>query len=378
VAAPNAEALRDLIRWRPPHGVLSVYVDLEPGDRGEAWRIELRNGLREVVERATREADRETRIALERTAKRVERLADEPGRPNGRARVGFIEVGGAERERTYSLAVSTGPTTVDFAPRPVLHGLLAALDDAAPRGVVAASWERVRLLDWRVGELEPIDDWGLEIFSLDWRERKSRSSSDLARAQMTTSSGRDQFEQRLDHNRERFLHETGRLAAERAKGRDWRQLLVFAEDEAFRLFAEGYGGAAPVRHAEHRNLIAQPDHAIAERVEAMLDDLTRERERALLERVTDEAHGGTRGAVGVEETVQALIEGRVEHLLLDPTRGYELPDDSPLADGNEAGLTLAERMVELALATGAAVTPLEGDAAERLGEAGGVAALLRY
>jgi stalled ribosome rescue protein Dom34 len=41
-------------------------------------------------------------------------------------------------------------------------------------------------------------------------------------------------------------------------------------------------------------------------------------------------------------------------------------------------LPLAERMIELALNTSAAVTPVEGAAAERLGEHGGVAALLRY
>lgn len=376
MAVPDVDQLRALLRWRPRHGVLSVYLDLEPGDRGERWRIELRNGLRDVVEAAAEEADRETRLALDETTKRVERLAEDAARPDGRTRIAFFEVGD-DRERLYSLNVPAGPTAVTHAPRPLLQPLIAALDDAAPRGVVVASWERVRLFDWRLGELRPLAEWGLEITSLDWRERKARASSDPARSQGTTSSGHDQFDQRLDANRERFLRETGKLTSDAAKD-DWNQLLVFAEDEQLRLFGEGFNRPTPVRQAEPRNLIAQPDHPISERVESLLADLNRERENALLDRVTNEAQGGTRGALGVEETIQALAEGRVQHLLVDSGSEFELPSDSPLADGEEPGLSVAERMVEMALATGAAVTPLEGDAAARLERAGGVAALLRY
>jgi stalled ribosome rescue protein Dom34 len=39
---------------------------------------------------------------------------------------------------------------------------------------------------------------------------------------------------------------------------------------------------------------------------------------------------------------------------------------------------LVERMIELALSTGAAITPVSDESAEALRELGGVAALLRY
>lgn len=378
MAAPSRRDLQALVRWRPPSGVLSVYLDLEPGDRGEAWRIELRNGLRAALESARDEVDRDSRIALERTVERLGQEVGDLGRPEGRARIGFVEVGGRGQERWHTLAVPTGPTRVAYGPRPVLGPLLAAIDRGTPRGILAASSEQVRLLGWAFGEVEEVGSWGLEIFSRDWREQRSRASADPARAQGPTSSGRDQFGQRMEANRERFLREAGQLAAQAASGRGWQEVGAFAEESHFRLLADAFGDAMPLRHLDPHNLATQPAHAIAERLESMLPEINRERERALLAEVRSEAHGGTKGALGLEETLQALEQGRVEHLLLDPERTYELPAGSPLADGHESELPLGERMVELALSTSAAITLLDEEAAAELDEQGGIAALLRY
>ena len=73
------------------------------------------------------------------------------------------------------------------------------------RGVALLSSERVRLLRCAEGALEELEDWELSITSLDWRERKSQSTNNPARAQGVSSSGHDQFGERLDHNRQRFL-----------------------------------------------------------------------------------------------------------------------------------------------------------------------------
>jgi peptide subunit release factor 1 (eRF1) len=155
-------------------------------------------------------------------------------------------------------------------------------------------------------------------------------------------------------------------------------VLVFADEAHYRLLAEGFGERRTLRHVKSANLVSQPRHLIGERLEEMVEEINRERERELVDRLRSEAHGGTKGALGLEETLQALTEGRVDHLLLDPDRRYELPKGSRLADGGEPELSVMERMVELALSTSAAVTPLEGEAAELLADAGGVGALLRY
>ena len=90
------------------------------------------------------------------------------------------------------------------------QGFLKLLDEGAPIGVVAVSAERIHLYEWKLGALDLIHDWEAEMYSLDWRERKAGKPSDVARTQGAASSGRDQYDQRLEHNRARFLKETGR------------------------------------------------------------------------------------------------------------------------------------------------------------------------
>lgn len=370
--------LTTLLRWRPEHGVLSVYLDLEPGDRSEAWRIELRNGLRSALDTAREGADRGARLALEETATRLADRAREGQRPKGRSRIGFLEVGGSGRERWHSLAVPTGPTTVVHAERPLLNPLLATLDHGAERGIAAVSSEQVRLLAWAFGEVEEVDRWGLEIFSRDWRERRSRGTADPARAQGVSASGRDQYGQRLEANRERFLREAGALAAEHASAAGWSEVDVFGGEQHARLFADGFGDGVSLRHIDDHNVVSEPAAAIGERLSSLLPELSRERARALAAEVRSRAEGGARGALGLEETIQALEEGRVEHLLLAANRDLRL-GASGGGDGDADGeLPLRERMVELALSTGAAITLLEGDAGDELAERGGAGALLRY
>jgi hypothetical protein len=375
----SASELAELIRWQPQAGVLSIYLEVDPADRGEGWRIELRNGLAEAIEQAE---EAPLRRALQVTAERMAgRLGEEGYRGEGRARVGFVEVApkpGHEIWRILHLAPRR--TEIRHAERPYLRPLLEILDDGAPRGVAVLSAERIRLLQWSLGLIEELEDWGIELFSLDWRERKAQRVSDPARAQWTAASGRDQFAQRLDANRERFLRHVGELVGGRAGRRPWRELLAIGGAEVCRHFADGLGEAVELHRVEG-DLIAERPGQIKARVEEALEVLNRSRELALVERALAAAHAeAANGALGPQETLEALAQGRVAHLLIDTARDYEgAPLELGLAyEASDEQLPLAERMIELALNTSAAVTPVEGAAAERLGEHGGVAALLRY
>lgn len=369
--APTTETLRELLRWEPPHGVLSACVSIDPADRSEGWRIELRNQL-SVLDRDG--ADHDAKVALNATAERIlDRFPPDSPLPRGRTHVGFVEVAQRPgREEWFAVQLDGPQTTATHGPRPEVGPLIALLDDGAPRGIAIVSAERVRLLRWELGWLAELEDWEIEIFSLDWRERKSQRPGDPARVQGAASSGRDQYGQRLEHNRERFLKEAGRLASERLQTGD-AELLAFGDAEHVREFAGG--GGDRVHPCGQLNLISAPLGDLETHVGEAIVGLNRERELKLAERIKSEAAGGSRAAVGVQETLQALAEGRVEHLLYDA--GASL--DADLPEGVEPnGLSPGERMVELALATSARITPAEGEAAEALAEVGGVAALLRY
>jgi hypothetical protein len=360
---PTLKDARGLSEWRPPLGVLSVYVGFDPADRTGAWRTELRNGLDSILE-AHEEAEHERRVALRATAKRLtDRFEDGELRPPPRGEAGFLEV--AEKEGTeHWFAAGVAPKTcVELGVEPVMAPLLELRGRGAARAIVLLSAERVRLLSCVEGAIEELDDWELSITSLDWRERKAQSTNNPARAQGVSSSGHDQFSERLDHNRQRFLGECGGLVANRISADGYRGAIAFGSPREFESFESGYSAPlVELTHGSEADLISAPKGQVAELATAAVDRHDEERDRALVERVLAESKGGGRGAAGSQEVGEALVEGRVEHLVLDV--GLER--------------TESESLIRGALLSSAQVTIVRGEMAAPLAEAEGVAAILRY
>lgn len=361
---PTLDDARELSEWRPPLGVLSVYLGFDPADRGGAWRTELRNGLETILD-AQKGAEHERRVALRATAKRLcERFEDGDLRPPPRGEVGFVEV--AEKEGTeYWFGAGAAPAvaSVELGPEPVVAPLLELRGHGTPRAIALLSAERVRLLSCIEGSLEELEDWELSITSLDWRERKAQSTANPARGHGVSSSGHDQFEERLDHNRQRFLSECGGLVANRVALDGFGEAIAFGPSRDFESFEGGFNfPQVELTSGGDLDLISTPKGKVGEVVDEVVARLDEDRDRALVERAMAEVKGGSRGAGGPQETQEALAEGRVDHLVIDAT-----------IDGGEA-----ESLVRGALSSSAQVTIVRGDAAAPLGEARGVAAILRY
>ena len=84
----RAKLLRRLVEWRSEAGILTVYVHVDPGDRGRGWLIELRERLHELLEETSPHAERR---AFEAAANEVlERFPENGAPPEGRGHVGFI------------------------------------------------------------------------------------------------------------------------------------------------------------------------------------------------------------------------------------------------------------------------------------------------
>jgi hypothetical protein len=361
---PTMEDARELSEWRPPLGVLSVYVGFDPADRGGAWRTELRNGLDGVLD-AHAEAEHAHRVALRATAKRLaERFEDGELRPPPRGEAGFVEV--AEKpggEHWFGTPIAPAASAcVEFAAEAVVAPLLDLCCHNGARGIALLSSERVRLLGCAEGALEELEEWELSITSLDWRERKAHSTSNPARAQGVGSSGHDQFDERLEHNRRRFLAECGGLAARRLDADGLSEAVVIGPARDIESFKSGFGSpGTTLTVGPELDLISAPKGRIVEVVEETTERLDAERDRAVVERALEEAKGGSRGAAGLQETKAALAEGRVDHLVFDAGIG-------------EA----AESLTRAALASSARVTIVRDELAAPLAEAEGVAAILRY
>jgi hypothetical protein len=362
---PTLDDARGLSGWRPPLGVLSVYLGFDPADRGGAWRTELRNGLDAILD-LHKEVEHDRRVALRATAKRLTaRFEDGDLRPPPRGEIGFVEV--AEKEGTeHWFGTGVAPAAnacVEFGAEPAVAPLLELCGHPSARGIALLSSERVRLLRCAEGGLDELDEWELSITSLDWRERKSQSTSNPARAQGVSASGHDQFGERLDHNRQRFLTECGRLTGERLEQDGLEEVVVFGPSRDVESFNAGFNASqGQLTLGGELDLISVPKGKVGEVVADVVGRLDEERDRELVERALAEVKGGSRGAAGSQETKEALAEGRVDHLVLDAA-----------IDGAET-----ESMVRAALAGSARVTLVRDEVAAPLAEAEGIAAILRY
>jgi len=360
--------IEQLLEWRPTLGVISVYLAIDPADRRESWRVELREKLQRIVER---EWDPEggRRAALAATAERIQDHFLDEVPPFKRCQIGFCEVARKDgRDFWTALQMRREETEVVDLDHPYVIPLLSLLDEGAAVGVAAVSAERVRLYEWELGTLKDLEDWEAVLFMPDWRERKAQSSPDPARVHGASSSGHDQFGQRLEANRERFLEQVGALIGERASERGWRRVLAFGSQPQFREIAEGIRNRAEIELAEEVDIVSETDHGrILERVEAAVGRHNRRRELDLVRAALDAAMTPAgRGATGLSEIERSLTEGRVRHLLFDArSRRRDV-------------LEMEEHLVDQALRTSAEVTPVDGEAAEMLRDHGGVAALLRY
>ncbi|MFL5871821.1 MAG: VLRF1 family aeRF1-type release factor [Solirubrobacterales bacterium] len=346
--------LREIAEWRPAGEVVSAYVAIDPADRGEGWRIELKNQVGEcdgaVAERI------------------LARFAEDEALPHGRTQVGFVELDGQMRERWHGFQMTTDRTRVVQSRAPYLEPLARIVDDGWPLGVVLVALESVRVLEWAFGELEELEGWELEITSLDWHERKAQRVNPAATGTGASASGRDQYGQRLEHNRERFLKEAGQLVAGRHGDRGWRQLVVVGEGDRPRLLAKGLGPLRDRVHEIPQDLIRAGAGEILRRIEAEQEHLNRAREERLVTKIEEAISATPRPALGPDEVLTALEQARAHHVIFDATRDWEKRD----------GMPISELIIERALATGADVTPAEGLAAAALGQRGGAAALLRY
>jgi hypothetical protein len=362
MAHPTFEDARRLSDWEPPLGVVSVYLAFDPADRGGAWRTELRNGLDQLLE-AAKDAEHERRVALRAVAKRItERFEDGDHRPPPRGAVGLVEV--AEKNGTEHWwgtgAAPQASACVELGERPALAPLVDLACRGEQRGIVVVSLERVRLLLFDEGELSEIADWELEILSLDWRERKAQSGGGATSG--VASSGKDEYGDRLDHNRHKFLGEAGALVGRDLEERGVGRALAFGPTVDLEAFEAG--AKAPkvkLSRGGEADLISTPTGKLHDTVAAAVENADAEREARLVTAALEEVRGGSRGASGLQDVGEAVAEGRVERLVMDAGLGAP-----------------AESLVRGALAGSAKITVVHGAAAEALAPAEGAAAILRY
>ena len=339
----HQDTIRRLRRLRDGRPVLSVYVETEPGlALHHGHEAALMNVLRDLA--ATVPEDQQASLARE--ADRVLDFVRGDYVPSGRTLIVFSSTPRRLfRPLTLHLPLRT---LARFAPKPYLLPLDLALEDHPRVAIALVGEEKTRLLTTVLDEVES--------------ERETREHVPGRQRQGGWSAFRYQRD-RERHIREHFVGIVDELR-QLQKDSPYKWLVLAGTDEATgsvtkllpRSLKSKLAGTFAEESFETTAELARQGILIAAQAE-------RAEELEVATRVKDQAYARGKGTLGWDTTLRALAEGRV-HLLAISVTELSSPD--------------ADRAVDLALDSRAAIEVVHGDAAEVLAPHRGIGALLRY
>ncbi len=377
VAAPDRDELRRLAELRLDKPVvLSLYLNLDPSEfatppaRATAIRSLLDEAERRVRERHE-ELEHDDQMALERSRERARGFLEDELPTAGTHAVAVFACEQADLFETVKLprAVSSRVAVA----RSPLVGPLARLERRERWCVALVSRRDARIFRGSPDGLREIEQIHDEVFG-----QHDQGGLSQARYQRGIEKEKDDH---LKHTAEVLLRHFKRRPFQRLVLGGPREVTADFESKLHGYLAERLAGRVSV---DVEN--SSPEDVLAA-VQPCFDELEERREREALERVEQ----GARAVAGLEETLRALNERRVEVLLLDqsfstpgtlcPECGWLGPDGIEACPADGTPLVhcdeLADAAIELAIQQSAELLPVS-HRESALEERGGIAALTRF
>jgi hypothetical protein len=359
------ELIASLASSTDEFGWLSIYIDASPQRQNSnpaEWVTPVRTGLAEEYERAKAEGPRERWRAFDERMDDLETdLAEllDPRAP-GRGRALFAPLSGGEA----ILVVAQVPFAdhVSLSDSPVIQPLVTMIDRHRPVGLAAIHRRGVFVAESRLGTVEEVAGASFWIDTDDWREMRGPAGANPALPQQS-SNQTDKFDRRMDEHVNRRLRELSGVLVKNAADRGWDHLFLIGDPRLTAVLRdevspEGRNGGPDVIEVE--KVAPDPDaHELAELVEETRGHVEADRQHRLVERALGAAAAADGGATGHDQVLEAFLAGRVERVVVSEEE-------------------LTDEMVRAAIDTSAAVTVVEGEAADALADNGGVVALLRW
>ncbi|MFI6505750.1 VLRF1 family aeRF1-type release factor [Nonomuraea typhae] len=376
--------LRELVAMKDDIGVVSLYATADPREEAStrpARAIRLRNDLATIRDQVGSWQERDRREAVLSRLQHLEpdilELLDAAESGIGRAL--FASVGDKD-VRKVSLQVPITDCAV-LEPTAYIRPLITAMATSAPAGLVLVSRDGLRLIDVRYGVAEDVDQEPFEIDTEDWRPMVGPGPGGTAQPVATQT---DRFHRRVEDHLRRSLQRSAPEITRRAKENGWVDVLLIGDIELTETLATALHPLDTIQVDKIVDALAPAE--AARKVSAELAATRIRRDTALVTKAVDAAKCGGRGALGLNQTLALLNEGRVDHLLLDESatwtgfKGLDgfLYDQQPVSVPADEVPDLGERMIETALNSGVTLTTLTMTAAAPLLRYDGVAALLRW
>ncbi len=369
----NLESLDRMLRLHAPdHGILSVYLEVDPAlmehEGHEAALLDLWKPLRAAVKVTPAEA------RVEEETARVNEYVRSWDEPPGRA-VAMFSSAPADVFLPVALEVPARGVA-RFGARPYLLPLISALDEYERYCVALVDKERARIFTVWMGRIE-------ERFEV-MDEVPGRSAA----------GGWSQA--RYARHREWHLYEHLRHVVDELWALDQRtrfhRLIIGGPDEAIAALKPMLPRSLTRKLVgEFAGEMFATDGEVVARVADIEEQIERGAELGLVDELLTRAAKGELAVTGWDDILTALTEGRAHRLVLvdgEMASGFECPEghavvkeriercpycDAPMHPAPD----LAARAARLALATGAHVELVRGEAAERM-RPHAAGAILRY
>ena len=384
------QRLRELTQLTDPLGVVSIYATIDTTQEASqrpTWWLKTYNALDELRARVKRDGPRELDMAVR---DRLDGLVDDldwllEARLFGLGRALFVALSTGRVERV-AMQMPLG-TRVVCEEKAYVRPLLDAWADGSPAGIAVAGADGLRMVDLRFGVAEEVADLRFELDTSEWTELKGPAVDNPAQGRRVAPQY-DLFDRRVEQHLKKFLIACGGSLRTHTRQHGWEFLVVAGEPKLREAVTERLGDHFPAELVTSAQVIGPATaNRIAEAVSADLAAARLRRDHALADRVA----GSKLSAQGVDQTLAAVQQGQAEMVLMSRDgrwSGSRSADGQFVAAGVRAPGTdgdhsvpepdLAERIIELALDHDSRLVMLHPEAAERIPDSEGLAAMLRW
>ena len=382
--SPHTE-LKELIDQQPDGAVLSIFCRTDPRDPANSsetpgWQIALKNGIKDSIEHAEQFGQRPEEV--EKLGKQAEsRITGLSASDRGRSLALFVSTDGSlDHLHTFQIPVRDDLVRLDTGA--VVWPMVDVLDRGQRTGLLLMSHDRIRLLEWQDGHAEDLEYSVFDLELGDWKEYRGPAPAHPARAKQSAHTA-ESYSDRVEAWRSRFAKAAAAAIADSASDLGLERLVIAADGDLGKDFEDAL--PQPTRDLVvadvQLNLIDLTAAEAASHLDPILRDAWQEKVNRLAEDAVERSAAGGKGAIGTDQVLLALAEGRVEHLLLDPyleIDGRDLSEGARQAVSDAGEASFREAAVEMAIRTHAKVSSASVDEVPLLGEHGGIVASLRY
>jgi len=379
---PLTDQLDRLAKFEPvPYPVVSLYLNTQPNEQGrDQFQTFIRQEFKSRSQ--TYPPGSPDRVSLDKDLERIATYLENDLQPSANG-VAVFACDAAGLFETVQLNAPIDQHWLYIGDTPHLYPL-ARVESRFPRyAAVVADTNTARIMVFATGELQS----QAEVKNEKTR-RTSQGGWSQARFQRNISNQHQQHVKEVVDALDRIVTQEG-----------IEQILTVGDEVVLPILRDQLPKHLADKVVDHLKIDSKApvDEILAATVEAM-GRLNQQSDKDKVEAAIGGHRGGNLGVVGPEATLEALIKGQVDELLLSGTiaslknvspRAAAMANDSTLMDpavetaaGGEAAqadpqvVRLADELVTRATNTSAKVTIIEDP--ELLQPHGGVAALLRF